>query len=383
MDLKDAKSGNDIQERERAIVSAAYETRKSLNAAFGSSNSSKKRKREERSKQPCFTFVKTGSCKWGALCKFAHLTKEENKDAEALARQVESEIAQRPKQSDVINSGRSLLRSLQDERMLQRDDALVSVTNNGDDVEGEQLNKTEGTANEESSAVSAQPSTFIIPGQMSSTTYLERYFSRFYVPDAGSPPLSHTRGQDHYVYLQSNRICIIGICPTHPAVRPSTLRTNLTNTASVTEGSSASDGLNRDSPPPPSPSSSPPVKIVRVEFSDFLKNATVSGKKKRGAIPVTPLSILATVHMSNGTKYPIRASIHAKVFELNTRLLTEPELLTSLPLTLGYIAIVQVQPLHVVREQKCLVNEATYAKLLECRGLAMTADGELEERVIP
>ena len=383
MDLKDAMI---LSEQERAIVSFAYETRKSLNAAFGSSNSSKKRKREERSKQPCFTFVKTGSCKWGALCKFAHLTKEENKDAEALARQVESEIAQRPKQSDVINSGRSLLRSLQDERMLQQrrvedDDALVSVTNNCDDVDGEQLEKTEGNVNEESSTVSAQPSTFIIPGQMSSTTYLERYFSRFYVPDAGSPPFSHTRGQDHYVYLQSNRICIIGICPTHPAVRPSTLRTNLSNTAIVTEGSSASEGLN-PSPSPPSPSSSP-VKIVRVEFSDFLKNATVSGKKKRGAIPVTPLSILATVHMSNGAKYPIRASIHAKVFELNTRLLTEPELLTSLPLTLGYIAIVQVQPLHVVREQKCLVSEATYAKLLECRGLAMTADGELEERAIP
>lgn len=383
MDLKDAMI---LSEQERAIVSFAYETRKSLNAAFGSSNSSKKRKREERSKQPCFTFVKTGSCKWGALCKFAHLTKEENKDAEALARQVESEIAQRPKQSDVINSGRSLLRSLQDERMLQQrrvedDDALVSVTNNCDDVDGEQLEKTEGNVNEESSTVSAQPSTFIIPGQMSSTTYLERYFSRFYVPDAGSPPFSHTRGQDHYVYLQSNRICIIGICPTHPAVRPSTLRTNLSNTAIVTEGSSASEGLNPP-PSPPSPSSSP-VKIVRVEFSDFLKNATVSGKKKRGAIPVTPLSILATVHMSNGTKYPIRASIHAKVFELNTRLLTEPELLTSLPLTLGYIAIVQVQPLHVVREQKCLVSEATYAKLLECRGLAMTADGELEERAIP
>jgi hypothetical protein len=49
---------------------------------------------------------------------------------------------------------------------------------------------------------------------------------------------------------------------------------------------------------------------------------------------------------------------------------------------MGYVAILQVQPLHVVREQQCLLNEVTYTKLLACRGLSMNSEGNIEELCI-
>lgn len=367
-----------MEAEEREIISKIIEIRKSLLPFFGSSSLSRKRKRESRAKQPCFTYVKTGSCKWGLLCKFAHVSKEENKEVELIAETTAAIIASRPKQSDVINSGRSLLRALQDERMQRRadDDNDVNVVKDEDDNDDKEFKNEEEGIEDTSLISAAQPSTYTIPSQMSSTTYLERYFSRFYVPDAGSPPFSSTRGQDHYVHLQSNRICIIGITPSHPAIRhpPVTLNTeSLSTLTTVSSSISSHDSYD---------SLALPIHILRIEFSDFLKNITVSGKKKRGAVSVTPSSILATVFMSNGTKYTIRACIHARVFELNTRLLCEPELLSSLPLTMGYVAILQVQPLHVVREQQCLLNEVTYSKLLTCRGLSMNSEGIIEEIAI-
>ena len=184
-------------------------------------------------------------------------------------------------------------------------------------------------------------------------TSLRRYYTRLFLPDAGvrAPPAGtsacgggggggggggvSTRGHDHYVHLQSNRVCIVGLAPAHPAVR---------------RGAQAP--------------------AVRVDFAEPLRALAVSGKRKRGALIVEPGRELARVTLADGRSYPVRACVAARVLEVNTRLRDEPALLTELPLTLGFVAVLELQLAHVVAARATLLDEDRYARLLAARGLA-------------
>jgi len=61
--------------------------------------------------------------------------------------------------------------------------------------------------------------------------------------------------------------------------------------------------------------------------------------------------------------------VSARVLEVNSRLLAEPGLLSELPLTLGHVAVLELQLKDVVAARAALMDEDRYARLLAARGL--------------
>ena len=108
---------------------------------------------------------------------------------------------------------------------------------------------------------------------------------------------------------------------------------------------------------------------VRVDFAEPLRAMAVSGKRKRGAVAVEAGRELARVTLADGRCYAVRAAVGARVLEVNARLLSEPELLTERPLTLGHVAVLELQLAHVVAARAALMDEDRYARLLAARGL--------------
>ena len=70
-----------------------------------------------------------------------------------------------------------------------------------------------------------------------------------------------------------------------------------------------------------------------------LSNST-SGKGKKGAQVVEANSVLAIVECKDGTKFTVRSHVKGKLVEVNQRLVEEPGLVVSHPMTLGYVAVV-------------------------------------------
>jgi len=310
----------------------------SIAPAAGGGGGSRKRQREERQARPCHAFADTGACKFGALCKFSHAARSAGPGPAPLTRQSAEAAA------------RSLLRGLTTERARRvgeggdapDEPSIVGATGEGADCGGGDGGGGDGggdgggsdggdncgephfaptsSAFEELPALSASTITPL--------TYVQRYYTRLFLPDGGVPSC---RGQDHYVHLQSNRVCIVGVAPAHPAARAGS-------------------------------------RVVAVDFSDALRKLAVSGKRKRGSVAVEPGYPLARVRLADGRSYVVRACLSARVLEVNRRLETEPGLLGALPETAGFVAILELQLAKVVAARATLLSEARYAQLLACRG---------------
>ena len=71
---------------------------------------------------------------------------------------------------------------------------------------------------------------------------------------------------------------------------------------------------------------------------DRLANST-RGKGKNGAQVVEANSTLAVIECGD-KKFPVWSHVRGKLVEVNERLVKEPNLVGSHPLTLGYVAVV-------------------------------------------
>uniref|UniRef100_UPI00358EC9C5 protein Abitram n=1 Tax=Myxine glutinosa TaxID=7769 RepID=UPI00358EC9C5 len=158
---------------------------------------------------------------------------------------------------------------------------------------------------------------------------VERYYTRWYKAD-----LKGRQFEDHCVLQHSNRICVVTLAETHPALQPG-------------------------------------VEIQEVDFQisaacSRLHNR-VSGKAKRGGQFLTELAPLCRLRCSNGEQYSIYSCIRGKLVEVNERLLDMPRLLQEKPCGEGYIAVVLPKLEESKTITQCLLSVEEYSQLLRHR----------------
>lgn len=110
---------------------------------------------------------------------------------------------------------------------------------------------------------------------------VDRYYTRYYYVRPEEPD------QDHLVLMHSNRICLIGLAPSHVAFTKN---------------------------------------ITGVEFNigncDRSENK-VKGKSKKGAMALQPTSALAMVQCDDGSEYKVFSCVTGKLVEVNESLLVK------------------------------------------------------------
>jgi len=136
----------------------------------------------------------------------------------------------------------------------------------------------------------------LVDGWPRHPSVLERYYTTYRLSNGQS------------LHVHSNGLCVLGVSPDHPALQP-------------------------------------PNRILSVEFrahdAKNLMQAEVSGKKKGGAVFMSPRDMICTVNVSDGSSFKLFACVRGSIIEINKRLVEEPELLTSDPQGSGYVAILQ------------------------------------------
>jgi len=112
------------------------------------------------------------------------------------------------------------------------------------------------------------------------------YASGCFVHDAFKRFLIKDKFEEgHYkIYLHSNGLCYLTLAPTHPIIKED-------------------------------------LAITTVEFPIERLNNKVAGKRKRGSQFLNGDSHLCTVKTDNGRKFRLRAAVHAKLAEINRKLI--------------------------------------------------------------
>lgn len=82
------------------------------------------------------------------------------------------------------------------------------------------------------------------------------------------------------------------------------------------------------------------AKIVKVDYDMESNKSLVRGKSKRGGQKLKAGSIICTLHCDNGLKYPVYACLEGKLLEINSNLITNPELVQQKPWSDGYLALI-------------------------------------------
>lgn len=124
---------------------------------------------------------------------------------------------------------------------------------------------------------------------------------------------------DQCVMFHSNRLCLVTLAPTHPVIAE---KKTISKIEFNFEGEQKIDRL----------ASQP------------------KGKKKRGVQKLRKNSPICALLCSDGSKYIVVSGISSRLVEINTQIMTDPNIITRRPLSEGYIAILQaVDWKHVER----------------------------------
>ncbi|KAJ0974219.1 hypothetical protein J5N97_016184 [Dioscorea zingiberensis] len=138
-------------------------------------------------------------------------------------------------------------------------------------------------------------------------------------------------GHDQYVYRHANGLCVIGLAPTHVALKE--------------------DGG-----------------VVGVDFNVGKTDRSemkVTGKRKRNAQHFESNTTLCKVS-SNGNFFLVRCCVKGSLLEVNDKLIKQPNLLNTSADREGYIAIIMPKPADWLKIKDSLLNYEDYKKL---RGL--------------
>lgn len=149
---------------------------------------------------------------------------------------------------------------------------------------------------------------------------VDRYFTRFYHRKSDAED-----NEDHQVLIHSNRLCLVGLAPSHIA---------------FVKGIKSVD-----------------FNIGNIDRSQNL----CSGKGKKGAMNLQPTSALAIVTCKDDTQYKVVSCITGKLIEVNERLLDNPESLAQEGD--GYVAIClpKIENSEVIKQT--LISEEAYKTL--------------------
>lgn len=145
---------------------------------------------------------------------------------------------------------------------------------------------------------------------------VDRYFKKFYYRKAD------TDNEDHQILIHSNRICLVGLAPSHIA---------------FVKGIKSVD-----------------FNIGNIDRRDI----HLSGKGKKGAMNLQPSSALAVVTCKDDTQYKIISCITGKLLEVNERLLDDPELLATEGNGYAAICLPKIENADVIKQT--LISEESY-----------------------
>jgi glycine cleavage system H lipoate-binding protein len=309
--------------REAAILRALVPM-SSLKPAGASGR--KRARKERKAAQPCYSWVRDGSCKWGNKCRFGHPPKEE-----------QAQQQQEGEDDDEAAEGGA---AGDDDGPSAAGAASAGASVAADGTAAATSGAASGSSSAPAAAAAAAPSSS--PPPVGSGGPLDRYFYLHYAPD-----VCGVRGNDVVVGVHSNRnVAMLCLSPAHPVLR-----------------------LGLD--------------VARVEFGTGraatgdllpLTDVTPSGKGKKGQAFLLPDTVVATVHTACGRAYRLSAGITAGVVEVNDRLLTAPQLLTTRPRSDGFLALLMFKQAKLPVVTAALLPRERYADLLRARGLAGLAD---------
>lgn len=145
---------------------------------------------------------------------------------------------------------------------------------------------------------------------------VDRYFTRFFYRKM------ETDNEDHQILIHSNRICLIGLAPSHIA---------------FVKG----------------------IKSVDFNIGNIDRRQNhCSGKGKKGAMNLQPSSALAIVTCEDDTQYKVVSCITGKLVEVNEKLIDNPKLLAQEGN--GYVAIClpKIENAEVIKQS--LISEESY-----------------------
>ncbi|CAM9843589.1 unnamed protein product [Ectocarpus sp. 12 AP-2014] len=135
-------------------------------------------------------------------------------------------------------------------------------------------------------------------------------------------------GVEQCLSFHPNGLAVVQLAPTHPAV----------------------GGV----PATPTRSSA----IVAVDFDaggcNVLESATVTGKKKKGALQLHPTTILCNVKTRGGKEYKVCTGTSGELIQPNKTLAENPGLMSEDPLGRGWLAIIRLKSRDLRRLQEAL-----------------------------
>eukprot|EP00668_Euglena_longa_P045646 GGOE01061322.1.p1 GENE.GGOE01061322.1~~GGOE01061322.1.p1 ORF type:complete len:292 (+),score=71.74 GGOE01061322.1:76-951(+) len=210
-------------------------------------------------------------------------------------------------------------------RMPKRDRGEEGDDSNDEEVEGD---------------VAAAPSSLLdripLPGnagdpylyrQPPCITIADTQYTRYFALDVRKE--SHA---DQYILRHHNDICILGLAESHYLLLP---------------GAS-------------------PITQVSYSFGnrDRLKDVHHTGKRKRGSFLCNPDTLLCEIHTENGASCRVISGVNGWLYELNERLLTQPQLIRQAPYSDGFIAIVCPKDSKSIKALAKHTSDAEYTALL-------------------
>ncbi|KAK8809776.1 hypothetical protein WA158_000719 [Blastocystis sp. Blastoise] len=261
----------------------------STNTEMPPSEQAKPAKKCKKSKTKlCYEFMKTGTCRF-ANCRFAH-------GLEDMKGNQKNPEHPKPQFNE-------LLRNQSEIRQSVRQRAELSKKMN--DIDYEQ-------------------------SRMCTSCMIDRYFTQMFCAN-----IHGNIGEDQYVNMHSNKICIIGVGFGHIMFKNNEIATK--------------------------------VEFLESREHLSLLNPNVQGKKKRGGIWLEDNEPICTIETNKGNTYTMYSCMRGRVVEANLRLLKEPELVTSKPRTEGYLLIMIPKQENILLIQQSLLTSEDYIHILKQR----------------
>eukprot|EP00947_MAST-08B_sp_MAST-8B-sp1_P006016 g6016.t1 len=316
--------------------------------AKGEAKAARKKAKEFKTR-PCWSWAEAGSCQYGDACKFAH-DSAELRDSEGG-----------------VCAARDFLRAQAEARQTvtgrcQSAAALAGAGAASGAGGAGGAGGASGEAGQQGGGGDA--------GAMLATptckfgSLIERYYTQLYLCGTDGDG----RRNDMYVNVHSNKLCVVGIAPSHALLErtaagacPATAATKVvfrhTDSGDAAGGSGAGAGAGGGGASSSASSSSSSSSSSAKPQSKSFK---LSGKRKKGAPFLNAGEVCATVHCADGSSFDVRSPIKGSLIEVNHRCAEDPSLLTGLPGTDGFLMIMMPKITELPRILKRLSSQADY-----------------------
>ncbi|GBB94457.1 hypothetical protein RclHR1_02360015 [Rhizophagus clarus] len=153
--------------------------------------------------------------------------------------------------------------------------------------------------------------------EKNSLAYLEQYYTKNFLIDS-----NENTTEEFYIYQAPNKLCVIGLAPTHPLLLQS-------------------------------------QKVESIKFDE--KIFQLMNKKKQ--IPLSIKSEICVITTEEGKRYSIKAGVVGWVIDFNTRLEKHVDVLRQKPFTDGYIAIIKPKQDDSRKALSHCINEEKYNEI--------------------